>query len=229
MPKIFGIEHILFMLIMIIIGIITLIIAKKKITTDDSKRKFFMCLGFIGLFFILATRISVCFNLYNKNFWYLIPETFCGTNSLVLSLVLIFGKKNNIFFHILWLFTLLTCGLSFIYPTYIGQNESIFYPSTIFSLFHHAITLFNVIAILVLGYMEVSYKKAWVQLFYLIYALCMGHFMIYVLKFNDAFYLKEPLMAGLKFWVMFPLYLVFASLVFALIELFKYLKKKKIS
>ena len=228
MPKVFGIEHLIYLAIVTIIGLIAIVLFKKYIKSDNAKRRLFLILGIIDLILIVICRIAVCINLQNKNFIYLIPETICGTTSLVLSLSLIFGKKDNIVLHAIWFVSLISMTISCIYPSYISQNESIFYPATIFGLLHHSMSLFITIALLVMNYIIPKYQKAWVQIFYFIYFILMGLFLIYVLKMPDAFYMKEAVLPNtiLNFWFLSILLISLEIICFIVIELFR---KKRVN
>lgn len=223
MPKVFGIEHLIYLAIVTVIGLIAIIMFKKYVKSDYAKRRLFLILGIIDLILIIICRIAVCIYLQNNNFIYLIPETICGTTSLVLSLTLIFGKKDNIILHAIWFVSLISMTISCIYPSYISQNDSIFFPATIFGLLHHSMSLFITIAILVMQYMVPRYQKAWVQIFYFIYFILIGLFLIYVLKMTDAFYMKEAVLPNtiLNFWFLSILLISLEIICFVIIELFR--------
>src|SRR5690554_3686506 len=97
MTSIFGLEHILYFLIVVTIMIISLMLIKKYVKTD--KRIFFV-IKIIGLLLLVAisyNRISIA--ICNEDLRLLWPDSFCGTSSLVMAITAIFFKKNNNILH----------------------------------------------------------------------------------------------------------------------------------
>ncbi|MBR4496176.1 MAG: hypothetical protein IKP12_03495, partial [Acholeplasmatales bacterium] len=103
--KVFGLEHILYLLISIILLTITTIILKKKIKDDKKIEIMFRIIGIIGLIVIILNRIAI--SIRDNNFFLLIPDSYCGMTSLLTSISLLFFKKDNILLHGLWLIAII--------------------------------------------------------------------------------------------------------------------------
>ena len=92
-PELFGIEHILYIIISTLIGS-GIVLFSIKYKNDEKKSNIILkVLGSLLFISIMINRLSQVFR-YDDVKWYLIiPESYCGMTSLVLSLAVIFGKK----------------------------------------------------------------------------------------------------------------------------------------
>ena len=94
-PKLFGIEHILYIVITTIIGGVGLLIAYKYAKKEKTQTIILKCLAIFLFVSILTNRLSQVFR-YDVIRWYcIIPDSYCGMTSLVLSLAVLLGKKDN--------------------------------------------------------------------------------------------------------------------------------------
>lgn len=75
---------------------------------------------------IMINHLSQVFR-YEEIRWYaIIPDSYCGMTSLVLSLAVIFGKKDNCVLHFTWLLGIFGGISTVIYATFVGQGPTIF-------------------------------------------------------------------------------------------------------
>ena len=223
MLKVYGIEHICYLLITTIPLVLLMILLKLKIKTDKEKRIMFMILGIIDIISVTINRIAHVVS--NGNFIYIIPDSFCGMSGLILGIGLVFFKKDNILLHAIWLIGLTGMIATYAYPDFLEKSSSIFDFLTLTSLWHHTVTLFNLIAIFLFKYIRLTYKKAWIQIPGVIIFIALGYFLIYVCGVKSAFYLNTPAVKGtnLFFYVMYPIYLF----VYALVLFLAYLYERK--
>jgi len=225
-PELFGIEHILYIVISTIIGGGGLFIAYKYAKDDKSKEIILKCIAVALFISIMTNRVSQVFR-YDTVRWYcIIPDSFCGMTSLVLSLAVLFGKKDNNVLHFVWLLGLFGGISTVIYATFLGQNESFFYIPTISGMFHHSLSAILVVALLMFKYIDITYKKWYCTLFGFTCYLTVGAFLMHTFGLSDAFHIAEPLLSdtSLTAWVMAPMYALAYALILLIVEL---VKKKK--
>jgi uncharacterized membrane protein YhfC len=92
---------------------------------------------------------------------------------------------------------------------------------TISGLLHHSLSATVAIAVLLFGWMRITYKKWQCTLFGFTCYLTVGAFLIGFLKLSDAFHIHTPLLDGtpLTTWVMAPIYAVCYGLILLFVEL----------
>jgi len=222
-PELFGTEHILYIVISAVIASACLILAKKYLKDERSVLIFIKTLGLFLLIAIVANRLSQVFR-YDTIRWYcIIPDSFCGMTSFVLALAVLFGKKNNCVLHFVWLLGLFGGISTVIYATFVGQSDSFFYLPTISGMLHHSFSATLVIALLMFGQIEITYKKWYCTLFGFTSYLTVGAFLMHTFNISDAFHIAEPLIPGtpLTAWVMAPMYAAGYALVLLAVELIK--------
>ncbi|MBR1984814.1 MAG: YwaF family protein, partial [Clostridia bacterium] len=183
--------------------------------------------GIVLFLSILASRLSITFCGSNPKWHHMLPNQFCGMSSLVLSLAVIFGKKNNNVYHFVWFIALLGGIVTMIYPDFLPQNPSFFYPPTITGMLHHSLSIVMVLMLLVFNQIEITYKKWYCTVFGFTGYFTFGAFLIGALGYGDAFHIKTPILSGtpLTAWVMAPIYIVIYGLIVLIIEL---VRRKKI-
>lgn len=228
-PKMYGIEHIIYLIITTALAVSSILLVKKYVKTEKGQKIYLKILGALLLIFILANRLSQVFCWGSADYTAIIPNSFCGMTSLVLSLGVLFGKKDNIVLHFAWLLGIFGGISTVVYPTFVGQNSSFFFLPTITGLLHHSLSATTVVALLIFRYVDVSYKKWYAPLFGLTAYMAVGAFLMGVIGESDAFHIVEPLISGTPFtaWVMAPIYFVSHGLIFVAIEFFR--KRKTIS
>jgi hypothetical protein len=229
MPAVvFGWEHFTYMGITSALAIAGLLFAKKYAKSEKSQSIILKSIAFALFVAILSNRLSQVFRYSNVRWKEIIPESYCGLTSLMLSLAVLFGKKNNNFLHFLWLLGLFGGISTVVYPTFIGQGPTVFYLPTITGLLHHSLSATLVVALFLFNQIEVTYKKWYCTFFGFTCYLTLGAFLIGCLGLSDAFHIYTPLLDNTPFttWVMAPIYAVCYALILLGFEL---VRKKKSS
>ena len=94
-PELFGIEHILYIVISTIIGGASLYLSYKYAKDEKKQNIILKVLATLLFISVMTNRISQVFR-YDTIRWYcIVPDSFCAMTSLVLSLAVLFGKKDN--------------------------------------------------------------------------------------------------------------------------------------
>ena len=213
--QLFGIEHILYILLSTLVGSVCLLAAKKWAKTEKQQRFALKILALLLLVDIVTNRLSQVFR-YDTVRWYcLIPDSFCGMTSLVLALGVLFGKRDNPVLHFTWLLGIFG-GVS----TVIYQGPSLFYLPTISGLLHHSLSAMVVVAIFLFKQLDVTYKKWYCTFFGFTAYLTVGAFLMHTFDLSDAFHIAEPLLPGtaLTAWVMAPMYAVAYAIILLLFQ-----------
>lgn len=227
-PKLFGLEHIIYIVVSTIIGVITLLCASRYIKKDKNQAIFLKSLAFLLFISIITNRLSQVFRYDDVRWYCIIPDSFCGMTSLVLSLGVMFGKKDNAILHFVWLLGIFGGISTVIYASFVGQGDSIFYLPTISGLVHHSFSAILVVALFMFKYINVTYKKWYYTLFGFTCYLTLGAFLMQTFKMSDAFHIAEPLLPGtpLTAWVMAPMYAFAYAVILFTFEIVR--KRKKI-
>ena len=231
MPEIFGVEHLTYIAVSTLVLSAALLYAKKAAKTEKQQQivlKIFASLLFIS---IITNRLSQVFRYEEVRWIQIIPDSFCGMTSLVLSLAVLLGKKDNVVYHFVWILALFGGVSTVIYASFVGQAPSIFYLPTISGLLHHSFAALTAVALLLFKQINITYKKWYCTLFGFTAYLTLGAFLIAVGGMDDAFHIFTPLLDGtpLTAWVMAPIYAVCYALILFLIEFFRKCKTKKSS
>ena len=227
-PQLFGIEHILYIVITTILGGAALLAAKKFAKTEKTQNIVLKLLALLLLAAIVTNRLSQVFR-YGQVRWYcIIPDSICGMTSLVLSLGVLFGKKDNGAVHFTWLLGLFGGISTVIYATFLDQDASFFYLPTISGLIHHSLAAMVAVAVLMFRYIEISYKKWHCTLFGFMGYVTVGAFLMNIFDLSDAMHLAEPLLddTPLTIWVMAPMYAVAYGIILFVAEMVKKYKKE---
>lgn len=224
---VFGIEHFLYIGITSVLAIVVLLLAKKYAKDERSKTIFMKALAFTLLAAIVTNRLSQVFRYDMVRWEQIIPDSYCGMTSLVLALAVLFGKKDNVALHFVWLLGIFGGISTVIYPAFIGQGPTVFYLPTISGLLHHSLCATVVVAIFMFDWMYITYKKWYCTLFGFTSYLTVGAFLIGCLGISDAFHIYTPLLddTPLTTWVMAPIYMVCYAVILLIIEIVR--KKRK--
>ena len=212
--KVFETEHIVYMLISFSLIITILILVKMYCKTDKAKTIAIKMGGGILLFLILLNRFFVS---QHWNVTYL-PTSICGTISLFFGAGLVFSKKDSSILHFLTYSAIFSGFLPTVFPDYLVNGPTIFFPATITSLLHHSVCFMMSIMVLELKYITPNLKKwyAWplgycVLVFY-------GLFNIKILNQSDSMNINNPIFANtpLNFFYLglmfFAVYIIFLFL-----------------
>lgn len=228
-PKLFGLEHIIYIVVSTIIGIIILLGGNKYLKNEKHRAIFLKVLAFMLFISIITNRLSQVFRYDEIRWHYLIPDSFCGMTSLTLSLGVMFGKRDNAILHFVWLLGIFGGVSTVIYATFVGQGPTIFYLPTISGLVHHSLSAILVVALFMFKYINVTYKKWYYTFFGFTSYLTLGAFLMHVFDMSDAFHIVEPLLPGtpLTAWVMGPMYAFAYALILFIFEIVRKRKKMK--
>ncbi len=227
-PKIFGIEHIIYLVVSTTVVVIALLLAKKFAKTDKAQTIVLKVLAGLLFVSIVTNRISQVYLMYDEvKYILLIPETFCGMNSLLLSIAVLFGKKDNFIYHFIWIVSLFGGIVAVVYPPYLNQGDSIFFIPTFTSLLHHSFSATIVITLFMFKQFKVTYKKWWYSPIGFTCYLVIGAILLAVSDLPDAYNIILPVVPDtpLTVWVMLPIYAVVYS---ATLFVFELVRKKKL-
>lgn len=230
--SVFGSVHIIYLAITLSISVIGLYLAKKYAKTEKSQKIILKSIAIVLLIWIMLNRLSQVFRYSEVRWELIIPDSFCGMTSLLLSLSVLFGKKNNAVYHFVWALSIVGTTITLVYPSFLDQSSTVFYLPTISGLLHHSIALVLILALFLFNQISVTYKKWYYSLFGFTTYLTVGAFQMSVLGLDDAFHIVEPMLDGtpLTVWVVAPIYAVGYAVVLLAFELVrKYNGKKQIS
>ncbi|MCI5745574.1 MAG: YwaF family protein [Erysipelotrichaceae bacterium] len=163
-PGVFGIEHIIFMVIAFSLMFFGWIFIGKKVKNEKTRYIITKVSAALLLAAILWNRISITvFNFQNNDFGfenilYMIPLSFCGVSSLITAISTLFLKKDNIVLHFISYIGFIGGLVSTIYPDYL-DNQMLLDPRSLSGLTHHAILLWLVVLNIITGYFKPTSKK----------------------------------------------------------------------
>ena len=219
--NVFGGVHIIYLLITLPLSVIGLYFAKKYAKSEKSQKIVLKSIAVMLFVWIVINRISQVFRYSTVQWELIIPDSFCGMTSLVLSLSVLFGKKDNAVYHFVWSLGIVGALITIFYPTFLNQDPSICYLPTISGLLHHSLTLVMIGALFLFKQIYVTYKKWYCTLFGFTAYLTVGAFQMAVFGFEDAFHIAKPLLEGtpLTAWVAAPIYAAGYAIVLLIIEL----------
>lgn len=227
MPKVFGRQHLTFIAIYVVLGVASLILAKLFLKERKGQTIFIKVLAGLTLIFNIGCRLSVG---YYFGWKYVFPSTICSLTSILLPIIVLFGKENLKVYHGLWYIALVGGLASTIYADYVSQNPSIFYLPTITGLLHHAFIILLVVAMVLFDWFRPDLKK-WYY-FPMIFAgyITIGTFALHVLEIENAMSITVPIISGtpLNCWFILGVGTVleiFVNIIYTLIV--KYVQKKK--
>ena len=226
--NVFGGVHIIYLVITLSLSFLGLFFAKKYAKSQKSQTIIIKSVAGLLFISILVNRLSQVFRYGLVRWEQIIPDSFCGMTSLVLSLAVLFGKRDNPVYHFVWALGLVGSIITIFYPTFLNQGPSIFYLPTISGLIHHSVTLVMVAFLFLFKQIEVTYKKWYCTIFGFTAYLTVGAFQMAVFGFNDSFHIVEPMLSGtpLTAWVIAPIYLSCYALVLFIFEIVKRRKNK---
>lgn len=227
--NVFGAVHWIYLAITLSLSVVGLFCAKKFAKSEKSQKIILKSIAGMLLVWILINRLSQVFRYQNTRWEQIIPESFCGMSSLVLSLAVLLGKKDNNVLHFVWILALVGAVLTLSYPSFLDQGHSVFYLPTISGLLHHSLSLVMVVALLLFNQIHITYKKWYCSLFGFTSYFTLGAFQMSVFGFSDAFHIAEPLLSGtpLTAWVIAPIYIAGYSILLLIIELVRKHRTKK--
>ncbi len=201
LENVFGFEHITYLILIAILYTISIYYIN-NIKDDDKKVKIIIKINAaILLVLILINRISITYYevVINKtegyNWSFIIPSSWCGMTSFLLSLSLLFGKKDNPLLHFICYLGMFGGPLSVLYPYYI-RSQGFFDIRSITGLLHHTLMFWLIIVSIMTGYFKPTLKKWFYYPLGFSILLLFGLFELKVLNFPVAMQLDGPLVEG---------------------------------
>lgn len=222
-PKVYGWQHLTFLAIIIVVFVATILLIKFFAKTEKQKTIAIKVIAGSLLVAVLINRISLAVRYHS--FWNFFPDTYCGMTSLVLALVVLFGKANNKAYHFLWYMGLIGGLATMFAPDFLGQNESFLYLPTISGMIHHSLLLLLIFVMCQIGWFRPSLKMwRYFPIGLSIYTL-IGLFEMDVFGWDNAMVVAKPLVSGtfLTWWVVL---LGGSAVLFVFLILYEFLDKK---
>ena len=230
---VYGIEHIIYLIIVLILGICSLILIKKKCKSEKSIILLVRISALVLLIIFIMSRIfitysDVCVNHRENYTWLnLIPNTWCSMSCLVLCIALLCGKKNNLVLHYVSYIAALGGLITILYPDFL-ETQAFFDPRSITGLIYHTGMLWLVCVIFITNYFVPELKKWYIYPIGLMINLTFGLFEKEALNFVKAMQINEPLLKSLPHFTSWysvgVLSIIIELIILVLIE---YLRKKK--
>jgi hypothetical protein len=226
-PQVLGKEHLIYIAVSLLVAFSVCFLTKRYAKTEKARNTVIHVAAGILFLIIFANRLALVFEYGEPNWQKLLTDSFCSTSSYVLSLAILFGKKNNNVLHFIWLVSLAGGTITTFYSDFIGQNPSFLYPPTILGMMHHTWSAILVVLMLMTGHLTLTYKKWYCTLFGFTAYLAYGAFLLCVMKFGNPFYMTAPAIEGTVFtaWVIAPIYIAVYALIMFGVEFIR--RKKK--
>lgn len=220
-PQVFGKEHLLYIAVSIVTALMVCLLTARYAKTEKAKKAVMKWAGGLLFVIIFANRLALVFEYEEANWLKLITDSFCSTSSYVLSLALIFGKRNNPVLHFVWLISLAGGTIATFYPNFIDQHPSFLYPPTILGMMHHTWSAIVVVLLFMCNYLHLTYKKWYCTAVGFAGYLLLGAFLMFVLDYSNPFYMVEPALDGTVFtvWGIAPIYAAVYALILWIVEL----------
>lgn len=237
-PHIFGYQHILYLTVYVVLSAVLLIWLLNPATSERTRAIARKVACIFMLFFVSCGRFSVVkLNLDNGNdtvaqWWRLLPDSFCSLGSFVFAFCAFFLKKDHPALHFITALCFYGGLLNNIYPTYIGDMPSIFYPSTIYGMLHHSVALFLAIYLVATGYVHPTLNYFYTVPLGFCTFVSWGTFLNTIFADQPNFNpmnLREPFVEGtfLEWYVVGAMVVGVHFIVLLLFTLFKKLKTKQ--
>lgn len=229
MPQIFGWEHFVYLAVFIIISAVSLVAIKLKVKNERTLGYIIKGVGGLLLALVVWNRFTIVLKYDEPDWLSLIPNSFCGLCSFTFGISALAFKKDNPVFHCLVYLALWGCTLTMVYPDFIGQAESVFYPPTISGLLHHSVSLYLAVLMILTGWFRPSIRKFYCFPIGLAFFMTYGIFLIDCIGIESAMYIGEPLISDTIFtwyFVGFLIMLITAAVLVA-VELIKRKREKK--
>lgn len=220
-PQVFGTEHLLYIAVSIVTALVACLLTARFAKTEKAQNAVMKFAGGVLFAIIFANRLALVFEYEETNWLKLITDSFCSTSSYVLSLALVFGKRDNKVLHFAWLIALAGGTITTFYPNFIGQHPSFLYPPTILGMMHHTWSAIVVVLLFICNYLHLTYKKWYCTAVGFAAYLLLGVFLMFVLDYSNPFYMVEPALDGTIFtvWVIAPIYMAVYALILWIVEL----------
>ncbi|MCL2755675.1 MAG: YwaF family protein [Firmicutes bacterium] len=226
-PTVFGLAHILYLVITTAMMVASLILIKKYCKTKRSQNIAVIIAASLLLVSIIMNRITV--SLYSGNWISLVPTSFCGMTSLLFSVaaLIFFRRWNHSIFHFFIYLAFLGGVIANFYPDYIGQASTIWHGRTITGLLHHTFATYLAVLLVVLGLFKPELRRWYcLPLGFTVY-MTLGLFMVSVLPISDAMHINNPIVPVLEWYIIGPLFVALQVTSLAIYERIKQVRNKK--
>lgn len=219
-PVLYGKEHITYLVSCLIVSLAVCIGSAKFVKAESAQNRVIKIAGLLLFLTIFCNRLALVFANETADWLRLIPDSFCSASSYLLSLSLLFGKRDNAVVHFVWLPSLAGGLITTFYPDFLADYPSFLHPSTFLGILHHTMSSVIVILILMFRYMTVTYKKWYCMMIGFGFYLALGTFLIHVCHYENPFYMLAPAIPGtpLNAWVIAPIYFSVYALILYCIE-----------
>lgn len=217
--SVFGLEHILYMVITLFVMISSIIIIKKFVP----QQKMYLVvkiIAIIGLIMIIINRIVVS-KSRDANFLDFLPDTYCSMMGFILPIVVLLFKPNTKIFQYAMFAGMIGGLLTFIYPDFLVYFDNIFNIHPFTGLLYHTIMLYLFMVSIATKYFVPTFKN-WTSLpIGLAFMVVAGVFGNNVLGQNNNMYLNAPLISGtpLTWWLVGLLILVLYTIILTVYEM----------
>lgn len=226
-PEIFGWQHLTYLAVFIILAITSYILILKFVKDEKILNIIIKCVA--GALLLAVCWNRICVALKNNDPIYLIPDSICGTSSFILSISVLVSKRNAGVLHYISYAAFIGGLATIIYPDFIGQDISFFYPATISGLLHHTLMVYLVVLMLLTKWFVPTLKKwAWLPLG-LCCVMTYGLFLMSALGFSGAMNITKPLLEGTIFswWFTGILLIALSTLIMCAFDYFNIWRKNK--
>lgn len=193
-PHVYGWEHIVYLSIFLIISVATLVLIYYKVKKEKTVDIIVKALGGLLLCCLIANRISLI--EYYGSPMALIPNTFCGTTSLVFALCAIFCKRGHLTFNFCVYAGFWGGVLGTFYPNFVSQDVSFLYAPTITGLLHHSVCIYLAVLMLMTGFFKPSIGKFYAYPLGFCLIMCYGVFLFDALDISESMYILAPIVKG---------------------------------
>ena len=226
-PKVFGWQHLTYLAIFLVLAVVGTYCILKFVKNEKTLTIVIKSIAGALLLAILWNRI--CITINNGNWIYMIPNSFCGLSSLLLSISVLVGKKDNWFFHFICYLGFIGGLITLIYPDFLGQNQSFLYPATISGLLHHTIMFYLVLIMVITKYFVPTLKKWYYLPLGLACVMTYGLFLLDAVGHTSAMNITTPLLEGtiLTWWFTGIMVVALAVATMAIFDYFNIYRKKK--
>lgn len=237
--QVFGIEHIIYMVVMIVVMTIAIIVLKKFVPKNKMVLPIKIFAG-IELILIIIYRIVIS-KSRSGTFIDFIPDTFCSLMGFILPLTILIFKPSTKIFQYAMFAGMIGGLLTFIYPDFLVYFDNIFNIHPFTGLLYHTLMLFQFLLCIISGYFVPTFKNWSSLLIGLSFMVVFAVFGNSVLGQSNNMYLNAPLLSGtnLTWYIVGILFLLLYTIIlqvyemctlpktdWSIVKLFKYLKVK---
>ncbi len=217
--KIYGIEHILYMVITLFVIILSLILIKIYVPKEKIKIPI-KILAVIGLILIIINRIVVS-KSRSANFIDFIPDTFCSMMGFILPLTVLFFKPSSKIYQYAIFSGFIGGFLTFVYPDFLVYFDNIFNIHPFTGLLYHTLMMYIALLAVVTGYFVPSFNKWCSVPIGLAFMVVFAVFGNSVLGQSNNMYLNSPILSGtgLTWYVVGILFILLYTILLQIYEM----------